>query len=164
MLQSPKASRLRICLHFAACPSHPCIRQNVAANRDREGICNSCSSALPISDLGWAPSSLHPCVLASSGEGNVNRSCSCVDGQGRVTVFEKRGARDFGLRDAGALLRTPTIQSPTATYAEIGPSRRRSASSPDTRTRTQTPRLCWGQGSSPRRCRRRTTPSILRRS
>jgi hypothetical protein len=162
MLQSPEVSRLRICLHFAACPSHPCIRQSVAA--DREIVRGSAIPApppCPFRTWNGLPHLSIP-VLASSDEGNVNRSCSCVDGQGCVTVFERRGARDFGLRDARALLRTPTIQSPPATDAEIGPSRRRSASSPD--TRTQTPRPCWGQGSSPRRCRRRTTPSILRRS
>jgi hypothetical protein len=30
-------------------------------------------------------------ILASSDEGNVNRRRSCVNGQGRVTGFEKRG-------------------------------------------------------------------------
>jgi hypothetical protein len=57
----------------------------------------------------------------------VNRSYGYVDGRRRVTVFfvKKRGGRDFGLKDVGA--RTLTTQSPAATYAEIGPSRYRSA-------------------------------------
>jgi hypothetical protein len=41
-------------------PMYPTKRRR--RSRGREGICNSCSSALPLSDLEWAPLSLHPYI------------------------------------------------------------------------------------------------------
>lgn len=138
MLQSPEVRRLRICLHSATCPSHPCIRQCRRRSRDHERICNCCSSALPISDLEWASPIPHPCI-SSSDEGEsqqLRRRASCDS-------FRKKGCRDFGLKDVGA--RTPTIRSPAATYADTGPSRCRSAQVQAHKRRPLA--FCWAKGA-----------------
>jgi hypothetical protein len=144
MLQSPRsAGSGSVCTSPPARPTR--VSDSVAVDRGIvRGSAIPAPPPCPFRTWNGLPHLSIP-VLASSDERNVNRSCSCVDGCRRVTVFEKRGGRDFGLQDARSLLRTPTIQYPTATYAEIGPSRRRSASSPGTQTQTQTPRLWSGE-------------------
>jgi hypothetical protein len=117
-----RGQKARICLHFATCPSHPCIRQRRRRSRDREGDLQFL--LLRPAHFGPGMGFLIPPspVLAAWTKGNRSswrrRASSCDS-------FRKRGCRDFGLKDVGA--RTPTIQSPAATYADIGPSRCRSA-------------------------------------
>jgi hypothetical protein len=154
MLQSPEVRRLRICLYSTTCPSHPCIRQRRRRSRDRKRICNSCSSALPISDLEWASPFLHP-GISSSDEGEsqqLRRRASSCDS------FRKRGLSRF---------RTEGYWSRNSNHPISCCHIRRYRSfslqiSPGPGTQTQTPRLLLGQGSSPRRRRRRYAINLRR--
>jgi len=101
-LQSPRSEGSRsACTPPSARPTY--VSDSVAVDRKiMRGSAIPAPNGLPYLSIP---------VSASPDEGNKNRRSSCVSGQGRVTVFE-RGSRDFGLQDAGALLRTPTPPNP----------------------------------------------------
>ena len=100
MLQSPRSAG-----SGSACTLPPAPPTRVSDNvADREIVRGSAIPApppFPFRTWNGLPHLSIP-VLVSSDEGSVNRSCNCVDGQGRVTGFEERGGRDFGQEDAGA--------------------------------------------------------------
>jgi len=98
MLQSEvrEVRRLRICLHFAACPSYH-ISNSVTV--DREIVKGSTIPAPPPCPFRTRNGLFYLSIfiLASLDKENMNRSYSYIDRQGRITGFEKRGSRDFGL-------------------------------------------------------------------
>jgi hypothetical protein len=87
MLQSSRLEGSRsACAPLPARPAH--VSDSVTINREIvPGICNSCSSALPISNLERISLSSHPSISAT--QKKVNRG-SRVDGQGCVTVSKER--------------------------------------------------------------------------